>query len=194
MSDNEDGSPADGAGEPEPGSDEWFDITDDDITLDRAGNPDPTDDLEDPDSADRDLTDMLGAWREDVESEPAPDLVSTDEARDVIADATRRRDDEAAAKRSRENPNTGGTSMSAQEAAARLQQLAGNKFEVGALNEIVSQLEAGRDGALAALGQGHSETTAIVGPFQEALAKAAELRNAILLAYSNCGEVGGRLS
>jgi hypothetical protein len=109
----------DDPGESEPGSDEWFDEVDDDITLDRLGNPDATDDLDDVDSADRDITDMLGAWRDDAEA--TGELVSTEEAAKAIADAKKKHDD---AKRSRENPDIGGSSrMAISDDAAQLNQM-----------------------------------------------------------------------
>lgn len=153
---DDEGSPVEGAGEPDPfqaeadelADAEFIDELSDDMLLDDVGEGNDSRTLySELPAEDHELQDLLFDWQEDVTSVPVPPLVSTDQAQSIIA---------------------GGNSMSASEDAAALNQIALSTGAQGAIMAAQGELGQSKSDTMQHLGQGHSQESAVMGAAQAA--------------------------
>jgi hypothetical protein len=159
--------PEDGGGE-----DDYLGELEDDIDLDALGRG------EDPEG---ELGDMLGAWRDDVESEPVPPIA---ERAQEIHELNQQYD---------ASPTQEGTPMSASDEAARLRQIAGDTAALGMLQGVMQALDESRAEVQNALGDGHSRLADALAPFESAKQAVEQLQGVIAAAYENLNGIAGQI-
>lgn len=140
--------------EEDGGEDDFLGELDDDMLLDQLGSG--------GEGGAGELSDMLGSWRDDVDSAPVPPIAErTQEIHDF----------NQAVDRATDPPPREGTPppMSAQDEATRLRQLATDTTIAGMLQGAADQLESLLGQVQAALGPQHSQLNAALGPIQEAI-------------------------